>query len=140
LERRPAGKSKGILDLRANLLELDLPCDERAPATVRQALSDVPDAPWAIGDAMLVASELVTNAVLHSGCQDAHEIKVSVGIREQSLVIAVVDPGLSGGDAQVRENPNFGGFGLQIVDQLADKWGSERTHGYRVWAEVALRN
>jgi serine/threonine-protein kinase RsbW len=126
------------LDLREATLELDLPCDEHAPATVRQVLSDVPDAPWAIGDAMLVASELVTNAVLHSGCKADHEIKVSVGIREERLVIAVVDPGLSGGDAQVRENPTFGGFGLQIVDQLADKWGSERAHGYRVWAEVAL--
>lgn len=65
---------------------------------------------------MLVASELVTNAVLHSGCKADYEIKISVGIREERLVIAVVDPGLSGRDAQVRENPTFGGFGLQIVD------------------------
>ncbi|MGH2870739.1 MAG: ATP-binding protein [Solirubrobacteraceae bacterium] len=105
---------------------------------MRQALSDVPDAAWAIGDAMLVASELVTNAVLHSGCGEDHQLQVRVGIREERLLIAVLDPGLSGGDARVRENPTFGGFGLQIVDQLADKWGSERTHGYRVWAEVAL--
>jgi anti-sigma regulatory factor (Ser/Thr protein kinase) len=126
------------LDLREATLELDLPCDEHAPATVRQALSDIPDAPWAIGDAMLVASELVTNAVLHSGCENNHDIKVSVGIREERLVIAVVDPGLSGVDARVRENPTFGGFGLRIVDQLAANWGSDRTHGYRVWAEVTL--
>lgn len=126
--------------MREATLELDVPCDEHAPGIVRQALSDVPDAPWAIGDAMLVASELVTNAVLHSGCKDDHDIKVSVGIREERLVIAVVDPGLSGGDARMRENPTFGGFGLQIVDQLADNWGSERTHGHRVWAEVALPN
>lgn len=89
---------------------------------------------------MLVANELVTNAVRHSGCQANHDIKVSVGIREQRLVIAVVDPGLSGGDARVHKSSDLGGFGLQIVDQLAADWGSERTHGYRVWAEVPLSN
>lgn len=89
---------------------------------------------------MLVASELVTNAVLHSGCKDNHAIQVSVGIREDRLVITVLDPGLSDEDARVREDPTFGGFGLRIVDQLADKWGAERTHGYCVWAEVALSN
>lgn len=32
-----------MLDLRAETLELDLPWDEHAPTTVRQALSDVPE-------------------------------------------------------------------------------------------------
>ncbi len=126
------------MKLSDDVLQLDVPCDERAPSAVRHALSDASDASWAIGDAMLVASELVSNAVRHSGCTDDHEIQVTVGRHEESLVIAVYDPGFSGRAAQIRDDAPFGGFGLQIVDQLAHKWGSERTNGYCVWAEVQL--
>jgi serine/threonine-protein kinase RsbW len=126
------------MNLSEELLQLELPCDDHAPSAVRQALSDVSDASWAIGDAMLVASELVTNAIRHSGCAEDHDIQVSFGIRDERLLIAVCDPGFSGRAAQIRNDPAFGGLGLQIVAQLAHKWGSERTDGYRVWAEVQL--
>jgi anti-sigma regulatory factor (Ser/Thr protein kinase) len=119
-------------------LELGLPCDDRAPSAVRQALSDGADQSWAMGDAMLVASELVTNAVRHSGCGEHDQIQVSVKLRDEHLVIDVRDPGLSNRDAEVRAGAELGGFGLQIVDQLAVRWGSEREFGYRVWAEVPL--
>ncbi len=119
-------------------LELDLPCDDRAPSAVRQALSDGADRLWAIGDAILVASELVTNAVRHSGCGEHHQIQVRVTLRGERLVIDVRDPGLSDQDAEVRAGPEFGGFGLQIIEQLALRWGSERKRGYRVWAEIPL--
>jgi hypothetical protein len=29
---------------------------------------------------------------------------------------------------------------LRIVEQLAQRWGSERPDGYRVWAELAVRH
>jgi len=119
-------------------LDLDLPCDDRAPSVVRQALSDGAEQSWAMGDAILVASELVSNAVRHSGCAEHQQIQVSVKLRNEHLVIDVRDPGVSGQDAEVRPGFKLGGFGLLIIDQLAVRWGSERERGYRVWAEVPL--
>lgn len=119
-------------------LDLGLPCDDRAPNAVRQALSDGADQSWVMGDVILVASELVTNAVRHSGCEEHHQIQVSVKLRNEHLVIDVRDPGLSDRDAEVQDGAELGGFGLQIVDQLAVRWGSERKSGYRVWAEMPL--
>lgn len=122
------------------VLSLDVPCDRRAPAVVRSALDRIEGLGWALGDAMLVASELVTNAVLHSGCTAAEPLKVRAILGGERLVISVQDPGLSGESAQPRPtndlNPH--GWGLRIVEQLASRWGSERTGGYRVWAELPV--
>jgi anti-sigma regulatory factor (Ser/Thr protein kinase) len=123
----------------AEVIELDLPCDEHAPSTVRQALSGVADEWWALGDAMLVASELVTNAVRHSGCGEHHQIHVRLDLREaEHLVIDVRDPGFTSEKAELRDGSIRGGFGLQLVDQLSVAWGSDRRDDYRVWADVAL--
>lgn len=90
---------------------------------------------------MLVASELVTNAVLHSGCASDHRLKVRATLQRDRLLISVHDPGISGASVQPRrpEHSALGGWGLQIAEQLAERWGSERPDGYRVWAELAVR-
>jgi hypothetical protein len=121
----------------AELLSLSLPCDPRAPGAVRDALGRSEDIGWVRGDATLVANELVTNAVLHSGCSEDHMIEVRVDVRAERLRISVRDPGTSGHEAAVRSGQPVGGWGLQIVDQLAERWGSERAEGYQVWAELA---
>jgi anti-sigma regulatory factor (Ser/Thr protein kinase) len=121
------------------LLELQLPCDERAPATVREALAGISAGEPAFGDAMLVASELVTNAVRYSGCAD-DRLQVLAAREGEHLVISVTDPGASGDTARSRgpADTGFEGLGLLIVEQLATEWGEERGDGYRVWARLAL--
>jgi serine/threonine-protein kinase RsbW len=127
-------------DQSSDLLTLDLPCDSDAPAAVRHALAGLDQYGWQLGDAMLVASELVTNAVRHSGCSADHSVDVRASLRGDRLLIAVHDPGISGQPAQARhgEQSRLGGWGLQIVEELADRWGSERPDGYRVWAEFVV--
>lgn len=121
------------------VLALEVPCDRDAPGRVRQALMDLESLGWVLGDVMLVASELVTNAVLHSGCLDHHQLKVRAGLGDRQIRISVTDPGLSGDDAEIPElRGSAGGWGLRIVDQLAAEWGAERDDGYRVWAEMSL--
>ncbi|MEO8969129.1 MAG: ATP-binding protein [Solirubrobacteraceae bacterium] len=93
-----------------------------------------------LGDAILVASELVTNAVRHSGCSEYDAIEVNVRLGAESVLIIVNDPGSSGRAADVRESAFSGGWGLQIVEQLTQRWGAERVGGYRVWAEMATPN
>jgi len=95
---------------------------------------------WVLGDAMLVASELVTNAVLYSGCAEEDLLEVEVDRAGDHLLVAVRDPGRSGGVAKLvaGEAREFGGMGLWVVDQVAHRWGSDRLDGYRVWAELPL--
>lgn len=145
------------------LLSLELPCNEHAPATVRQALGNAGAALALLQDGLLVASELVTNAVLHSGCEEDHRLRVGARVVDGRLLISVHDPGITRQDATPRweasapeatQRPQpstdgavsatgvspgarVGGWGLRIVDQLARRWGSERPDGYCVWAELA---
>jgi anti-sigma regulatory factor (Ser/Thr protein kinase) len=92
-----------------------------------------------IGDAMLVASELVSNAVVHSGGTEQDHLWVHVTLRDGRLCISVRDPGRSGQVAKPRRaNDAFGGLGLRLVEQLSQRWGTERNGGQRVWAELAV--
>lgn len=115
-------------------------CDELAPVRARRRLAELPDLGWALGDAMLVVSELVTNAVRHSLCSEADELAISVERLDDSLRVSVRDPGVSGRMARIAEEPRwFGGVGLRIVQQLTARWGSRRhADGYEVWAELPL--
>jgi anti-sigma regulatory factor (Ser/Thr protein kinase) len=122
----------------SDLLRLQVPCDRQAPAVVRGALHDrFREHARVVGDAILVASELVANAVLHSGCSEEESIQVRVSLGRDRLLIRVRDPGASGREARARDYSPFGGWGLQIVEQLTDRWGSERGDGHLVWAEMA---
>jgi anti-sigma regulatory factor (Ser/Thr protein kinase) len=122
------------------LLSLDVKCDRRAPAFVREVLVRMDGLGSVLDDALLVASELVTNAVVHSGGSPEDVLRVTVTLDRDGVVISVDDPGLSGLTARKRPHdlePH--GWGLHIVQQLASQWGSERQQGYRVWAELLWR-
>jgi anti-sigma regulatory factor (Ser/Thr protein kinase) len=85
----------------------------------------------------LVVSELVTNSVQHAGLGERDSITLSVEVLSNSVRVEVVDGGHGFDEA---EDPLGGlGCGLPIVDQLADRWGTERTSETKVWAEFALR-
>jgi|SRR5579862_5384351 len=115
-------------------------CDRFAPKLVRQALAGLSGLGWVAGDAMLVATELVTNAVRHSQAKADDELEVLVSKDADTLRISVRDPGTSGQTARLPARPGaWGGLGLTVVDQLAAAWGSQRHHdGYEVWAELRL--
>jgi anti-sigma regulatory factor (Ser/Thr protein kinase) len=87
-------------------------------------------------DAVLLTSELVTNAVLHG----RSEVCVEVRARDGALRVAVLDEN-SRRPAPVAEDPDaLDGRGLALVDALADRWGvEERPIGKAVWFEVGRR-
>jgi anti-sigma regulatory factor (Ser/Thr protein kinase) len=120
------------------LLQLSVRCDAFAPGFVRQAMSELPGMGWVLGDAMLVASELVTNAVRHSMCAEDEFLTVRVA-RDGWVRIEVLDPGASGRSAEIADRPfELGGMGLKVVEAVARRWGTERAGGgYAVWAELA---
>jgi serine/threonine-protein kinase RsbW len=127
------------------ILRLALRCDGRAPALVRRALESAREVAPVLEDARLVASELVNNAVLHSGCAADDIIRVIARLDGALLTISVDDPGVSDQIPLLRPRAGEpGGLGLWIVEELAHRWGAEYVWGaelprtHRVWAELAV--
>jgi anti-sigma regulatory factor (Ser/Thr protein kinase) len=121
-------------------LSLIFRCDGSAPKLARAALMDTGLSHGLREDAQLLASELVTNAVVHSGCTEDDPIEFRAVFKESHLVLSVHDPGHA--DASPRVSPDReagdGGIGLQLVGQLTRRWGYYRTNVNVVWAELAL--
>lgn len=85
-------------------------------------------------DAMLIASELATNALLHG----EGAIMLKVNRADDRLRIEVLDEGHPDHIGIVADNERQpGGRGLLIIDQLASDWGAVAGAGH-VWAELTV--
>lgn len=115
-------------------MTLELPATTAAVAHARDALADIEGYEADISERLvLLASELVTNAVRHGG----GHIILRASFESPAIRVEVRDGG-RGFDAARALAPratSAGGFGLKIVDRLADRWGSQRVDGL-VWFEL----
>lgn len=85
-----------------------------------------------IDHAVLVLSELVTNAILHAGGAD----RIVVACDDSAIHINVHDHGREPALPR-HDNPAVGGRGLHIVARLTDRWGSSPSgDGKDVWATL----
>ena len=124
------------------VLHLALRCDKHAPGAVRRALEGVSEIAPVLDDVKLIVTELVNNAVLHSGCSAEDELRINAQLGPGGLTISVHDPGLADLGPRLRvseDSPEPGGMGLRIIQELARRWGAERPDGHRLWAELALQ-
>lgn len=111
-------------------------------ALVRQSIADDlaehDVAAESVDDVVLVASELVTNAVVHAPAAAA-DLNISWSLQPDSVVIEVAD---KGPDLPRRRSPvdtDTRGRGLFIVAALALDWGVRRTNdGKQVWARIPI--
>jgi len=116
-------------------------CDRSAAAAVRGSIRDLDHFGWLAPDAMLVASELVTNVVTHMGCDPSHRLELEVTESREAVCISVRDADESRTPSPRPSSLELGGaLGLVIVDALARQWGTSRDRGYHVWAELAKRS
>jgi anti-sigma regulatory factor (Ser/Thr protein kinase) len=83
-------------------------------------------------DAGLMVSELVTNALRHG--RGAITMGVTAG--SDDLTIEVADEGHGTVELVPAPGPS-GGWGLRIVDELADAWGAHEG-STRVWFRLLL--
>jgi anti-sigma regulatory factor (Ser/Thr protein kinase) len=83
----------------------------------------------------LMVSEVVTNALMHGGGDRDVELRVSE--RDEVVRVEVCDHG-DGFVPQpsALDNDREGGYGLYLVEQLADRWGWWRDDATTVWFEV----
>jgi anti-sigma regulatory factor (Ser/Thr protein kinase) len=121
-------------------VELTLPADPGAPQIARNALARLDGVPPELLDkAQLIASELVTNGVRHGNTQAGGPIQFSARRYPSVLRIDVENPAAdSRPEIQPRGQLRSSGYGLIIVDSLADRWGSDVDDAVRIWCELEL--
>lgn len=93
----------------------------------------------AVGDAVLVVSELLSNAIRHARPLPGSNLQVEWAVRNGVVELAVSDGGAITRPTQAQATvSSLGGRGLNIVEYLARTWGV-RTHdeGLTVWAVLA---
>ncbi|HET6809669.1 MAG TPA: response regulator [Acidimicrobiales bacterium] len=117
---------------------IDLGPDTRDVARARRFLSDQCRR-WGCADiaedAVLVATELVTNALVHAGSQCRLTARLASGV----LRLEVGDEGPGVPDPRDTSGTDESGRGLLLVSVLCSAWGVDATRGAGkvVWAELA---
>lgn len=127
-------------------IEIALPSEPDAPARarteIRQAvagrLSDEDGA-----TATLLTSELVTNAVIHSGHAVGGSVGLLITLFADRIRVEVTDAGAGFDVASLppARPLGAGGHGLLVVDGLSSRWGAKRRavdggEGFCVWFEL----
>jgi anti-sigma regulatory factor (Ser/Thr protein kinase) len=114
----------------------------RAPAEARAALAaGVLDAvpPRLHCDLVLMASELVSNAVDHGRMDERRTIELGVAIEPGRVRVQVSDDGPGFADAcrsSRLDEPR--GWGLLLVELLAARWGVHDDRPTAVWFELDI--
>jgi len=146
VRRDPAGNFStrlgGVDNIQRVELRIPLPHDTSSAAWTRSAVREALSG-WGLSDlepvASLVATELVTNAVIHA---DSGPTQLLLSVDDARLRIEVTD-----GDAtrlprrMHREVTAAGGRGLALVDSLSAAWGTRRPRigrGKTVWCELDI--
>jgi anti-anti-sigma factor len=121
---------------RGGTIDVELESSPSAPARARGALDEIEDrlTPERMRDVRLLVSELVTNAVRHAG---GEAVRLVVALTGTLLRIEVHDPGRG---FELRPPPDdplrASGWGLVLVEELADRWGIDHHPRTRVWFEM----
>lgn len=119
------------------LLSRSLRADRAAPGAARRALDELNGDidPELKDDLRLLVSEVVTNSVLHAQAQEPGEVVLDVWASDDLVRVVVADRGPGFEPARPPQPGERSGWGLMMVDQLADRWGVDLDQGTEVWFE-----
>lgn len=94
--------------------------------------------PDAAEEVALLVSELVTNSIRHAELRPDETIELDISLDGGRVRVEVTDPG--GGRPRLRDTApeEQCGYGLQLVDLLASRWGVRRSGQTCVWFELDL--
>jgi anti-sigma regulatory factor (Ser/Thr protein kinase) len=100
--------------------------EPEGPAQARRIIADelrarVPDA--VLDDVKLMVSELVTNGIVHGSAEGEEPVMLDLLVNG-NIRCRVLDQGRGFFDGRTRPG-GAGGWGLQVVEQLADRWGMQ---------------
>jgi len=117
---------------------VELPALLQSPAAARAVVGAVLvvwGLPRLVDDARLLVSELVSNAVVHAAGSESFELEI---VRHRGDVwVGLTDGCATTPIARELRPDTTSGRGVQIMQQLATRWGTEqRRGGKRVWFEL----
>lgn len=118
-----------------------LPVRAEAPAMARRFLSAfiAGALPSEMREnAALLTSEVVTNSVRHAGDSTRDGIGMELVLSDDRLRVSVTDdgPGFEPELDGALLDQDTGGWGLVLVDRIADRWGVIRNQPNVVWFEL----
>jgi anti-sigma regulatory factor (Ser/Thr protein kinase) len=126
----------------AKVVSFTVPGGKRAAGVARRSvLSSKVSVPGVMRQRLaLLLSELVTNAIQHGGAGPHETIQVRLSSTPKRVRVEVHDPGARGPVPTDRLVAEKGGYGLLLVDRLADGWGREQTNagGSLAWFELDI--
>ena len=78
-----------------------------------------------LDDARLLLTELITNAIRHGHLEHGDRIAVTIRREAAALLVEVSDPGDGIAPSDSRPPGSGDGWGLTLLDRLAEAWGVE---------------
>ena len=87
-----------------------------------------------LDDLTLCTSEVVTNAVQHSGRPQGDELTIETTVVDGVLRVEVTDKGEGVDELEARSIDPPSGLGY--VDILSDRWSSRVNDSFHVWFEI----
>jgi anti-sigma regulatory factor (Ser/Thr protein kinase) len=124
---------------RAWTVRADIQAGSHAPFEARRALAPLLDGldDEAATAVKLVVSELVTNSVRHATAGEGASIELEASADRDRIRVTVRDRGHGFDPAGSPEAGSAGGWGLQVVDRLVDRWWIDVGSGTRVTCELS---
>jgi anti-sigma regulatory factor (Ser/Thr protein kinase) len=124
---------------RAAGIELELQRNPQAPGIARAAVGGLCHerslSPSLGHTLLLLVSEVVTNAVLHSNGSPDATILLTATVTRDTIRVTVTDAG----HGFTRTHERHGdGHGLYLLDKSTGRWGVEQAGGTRVWFELPV--
>jgi integral membrane sensor domain MASE1/anti-sigma regulatory factor (Ser/Thr protein kinase) len=116
-----------------------LPGEPDAIPTARRAIGELePGLEHAVfANLRLLVSELVTNSIRHAHAPASASLELRATVFRDHVRVEVGDRGHGFDPSElVPGRDTASGWGLYLVDQLADRWGVANTHGTSVWFEI----
>jgi hypothetical protein len=117
---------------------VELPATAAAAGVARRELAATPGLAGELGyRTMLLASELIGVFVEAPRPGEVVRLTISVTPERVRIDVAGQEPDVSTSALlHSHEPPSLGGYGLQIVDRMADAWGAHRNGAAHMWFEL----
>ncbi len=93
--------------------------------------------PGLVEDLRLLISELATNSLLHGGVRDDEDFILAIEVNA-IIRVEVIDQGSGFEPGRRPPQPPGGGYGLKLVDRIAQRWGVDldKKGSTHVWFEL----
>lgn len=125
------------------LVEADIPGGLRAAQEARRRLDPLREevGPDTLEDVRFLVNELVTNSIRHGRVGTDDTVRLSVRMLDDVLRVEVKDRGEGFEPGRrTKVSPQDSGWGLYLVERIADRWGVDTGDRCTVWFEVNLQS